>query len=640
MINDATVYIFAAGAQKDEGNIVFNGHLKSNVWNGALFATELCSLNVTEYIGEVNNISFVSTGSTIQALQNIIVLDKDIKTAVSSVSTEDDVIFAGIGNNINISIDNSRTGKCTVKLLADGKCVNSTDVALNGESFSLRLLDSTIRPVTKNSVYGQKNDKVNYTIEIVFEDNIINRFSKVFPVLYNGYLGKDLEYPTQGNDLFFEGTITGDIVMLTNENYLSIPTLKRTDNWNVNLPKNSNFVKAYVYVPYYFFDNSLGIVEGKDMFSTEFNGVKVSPVDFYKDQSNYGTYAEYGYGLLVYDVTKLIKSGDNTFTLNKNKATSNVCPSTLIYLYNTTGAYFTKNVYISNGADLLSINAVDTVGQVKSDSFISADLTHLKDATLYLFAAGAQNGEGNVVFNGNEYINVWDGKAFTSEVYSLNVADKIKSNNSISFVSTGSEMLALQKILVTVKKAVPVLTASQKNFEPTVKTKKYTVTLKNKQKKALSNVAVTIKVNKKNYSAKTNSKGVATFTLSKLTKIGSYKAVITYGGNKNYVKVSKTVTITVKPTPKITAKKATFKAKTKTKKYTITLKNNKKKVMKKTKVTLKVNGKTYKATTNSKGKATFKITKLTKKGTFKATITYAGSKTYNKATKNVYLKVK
>ena len=115
---------------------------------------------------------------------------------------------------------------------------------------------------------------------------------------------------------------------------------------------------------------------------------------------------------------------------------------------------------------------------------------------------------------------------------------------------------------------------------------------------------------------------------------------ITFNGNEKYKQSTKDVKVTVKKaTPKLTAKKKTFKTKTKTKKYTITLKDNTGKAMKKVKVTLKVKGKTYKATTNSKGKATFKIKNLKKKGTFKAVIIYKGDKNYNKVTKKVKIKV-
>ena len=90
---------------------------------------------------------------------------------------------------------------------------------------------------------------------------------------------------------------------------------------------------------------------------------------------------------------------------------------------------------------------------------------------------------------------------------------------------------------------------------------------------------------------------------------------------------------------KIVAKKKTFKAKTKVKKYTITLKSGKK-TIKKVKVTLKVKGKTYKAKTNNKGKAVFKIKNLKKKGKYIAIIKFAGNKNYKKTSKKVKLTVK
>ena len=164
------------------------------------------------------------------------------------------------------------------------------------------------------------------------------------------------------------------------------------------------------------------------------------------------------------------------------------------------------------------------------------------------------------------------------------------------------------------------------------------VTLKDADGKPISGAKITVDLNgaktyttDNNGQVKVSTKGLAAKT---------YTAKITFNGNEKYKQSTKDVKVTVKKaTPKLTAKKKTFKTKTKTKKYTITLKDNTGKAMKKVKVTLKVKGKTYKATTNSKGKATFKIKNLKKKGTFKAVITYKGDKNYNKVTKKVKIKV-
>ena len=171
------------------------------------------------------------------------------------------------------------------------------------------------------------------------------------------------------------------------------------------------------------------------------------------------------------------------------------------------------------------------------------------------------------------------------------------------------------------------------------KNKVIVITLKDSKGKALANAKVTVVL-----------KGTKTYTTDKNGQIKvstkglvpkKYTAKITFNGNGNYVKSTKSIKVTVKKAkPKITAKKKTFKKSKKVKKYTIKLKNNLGKTIKKAKVYIKIGKKTFKAKTNSKGKATFKIKKLTKKGKYKAKITYKGNKYYKKVTKKVKIKIK
>ncbi|MEE1133382.1 MAG: hypothetical protein UHW60_01290 [Methanobrevibacter sp.] len=99
---------------------------------------------------------------------------------------------------------------------------------------------------------------------------------------------------------------------------------------------------------------------------------------------------------------------------------------------------------------------------------------------------------------------------------------------------------------VVVSKAKPKITAKAKTFKVKAKTKKYTVTLKNNKGKVLKKVKLTIKVGKKTYKATTNSKGKATFKITKLTKKGKYTATIKFAGSKYYKALSKKAKITVK----------------------------------------------------------------------------------------------
>ena len=70
--------------------------------------------------------------------------------------------------------------------------------------------------------------------------------------------------------------------------------------------------------------------------------------------------------------------------------------------------------------------------------------------------------------------------------------------------------------------------------------------MRTNKNKAMKNTKVTIKVNKKTYTAKTDKKGVATFKITNLKKKGTFKATITIKGNNNYKKVTKKVNIKIK----------------------------------------------------------------------------------------------
>ena len=188
---------------------------------------------------------------------------------------------------------------------------------------------------------------------------------------------------------------------------------------------------------------------------------------------------------------------------------------------------------------------------------------------------------------------------------------------------------------------------------PEITAGKATTTTIKLPENATGNITVTIDGKVASVVNLTN--GSAIITIPELSA-GKHDVVISYSGDGNYAAFSQNSTVTVKepakptPTPapvkkakqatKIVAKKKTFKAKTKVKKYTITLKTKAGKAVKKVQVTIKIGKKTYKAKTNAKGKATFKIKKLTKKAKYTATIKFKGNKNYKASTKKVKITIK
>ena len=257
--------------------------------------------------------------------------------------------------------------------------------------------------------------------------------------------------------------------------------------------------------------------------------------------------------------------------------------------------------------------------------------------------------------NGNVATNL-DGKTYTAPVKDgfafFNITGLNPGNYSsyLTFTQEGY-VNATVEYNFTVAEKVPAdlkdakITANSVNFVINY-AKKYSVNIMDSNGNAISGKKVTFKLNGKNIgSAYTDSKGVATYKITskmlKAAKSGTKKLTITLNDNVEFKTVSKTVNVKInKEKTKLVAKKKTFKAKTKVKKFTVTLKNSKGKVVKNAKLTLKVKGKTYNAKTNKKGKATFKIKKLNKKGKHKAVIKFKTTKYYKTSSKKVKITVK
>ena len=184
-------------------------------------------------------------------------------------------------------------------------------------------------------------------------------------------------------------------------------------------------------------------------------------------------------------------------------------------------------------------------------NIVAKDITVVYKSDKYIDIS-LKDSEGNPVTGVNILINI-NGETTILSVdnigktsYSTDYLKPKAYTATITFNGNKKYHKSTATIKVTVKKATPKLTAKAKTFKKSVKTKKYTVTLKTNQNKVMKNTKLTLKVNKKTYTATTNSKGQATFKITKLIKKGTFKATITYNGSAYYNKVTKNINIKCK----------------------------------------------------------------------------------------------
>ena len=157
----------------------------------------------------------------------------------------------------------------------------------------------------------------------------------------------------------------------------------------------------------------------------------------------------------------------------------------------------------------------------------------MKNIKLYLKLGGKTftaktNNKGKATFKMSKF---YKNGTFTAKI-------QFKGNNLYNSVSLSKK--------ITIKKDKVKLIAKNKKFKRRTKVKKYVVTLKNNKGALMKNVKLCLKFGGKTFTAKTNSKGKATFKIRKFYKKGKMTAIVKYNGNKYYYSASISKKITIK----------------------------------------------------------------------------------------------
>lgn len=224
------------------------------------------------------------------------------------------------------------------------------------------------------------------------------------------------------------------------------------------------------------------------------------------------------------------------------------------YNANTSSASFdfklNSNIVITNESKVIVITLTDENGKTINGASVTYTINNGEELSNITNSNGQikitqlpdefeikVNYIGNDTFNGN---NTSEKFNFTKPTVNPPADNATNTSGSQTPAKTNPTNTATKT-----KKVASKITAKKATFKAKKKTKKYTIVLK-AGKKAIKKVKVTLKVGKKTYKATTNSKGKATFKITKLNKKGKYTAVIKFAGNKNYKATSKKVKIKVK----------------------------------------------------------------------------------------------
>ncbi len=387
-------------------------------------------------------------------------------------------VFAKEPNTINIlNIMNTGTdslSNISVALYASDVSngtvpVNTTTIAslASGGKATISLIDPTIRSLEGGTLtYTAVVDPDNLIAETNEANN--NKSSASKPLRYNGYKGKGI-YWEGGSNITTKHTydLPGNLLYSTQPDtaYKAVGWSDRTETWtaaDLSIPSGSTIEKVFLYFAYNW-DQTPG---GYPWLNLNFNGNTIENGNLstgngilYRDWSNFGGYADYEYGLCVYDVTDKFNETGNSLVTNPYDSSYNkvaLYPSTLVVIYRNSNET-RKQIFINEECDELGVSE-SSYGTTPKEATayvpftgMSIDKSKVANATMYSFAGSAGPDEGNLLFNGNSVAtSAWMGSSNSASPLVFDMKNYINETGNEAGIqgTTSGGMDALQQILV------------------------------------------------------------------------------------------------------------------------------------------------------------------------------------------------
>ena len=420
-------------------------------------------LNVSSTIvGEYTvNVTATSQGNpsvsdTITTTTNVSVVPRPDLIVTGITPNCGGYIFANESNTVNATIKNNGTadaGAFNVSLVIDGfseevrvsglvagddtvVCVTDTTSRTAGESVTITVTADC------NTEIDESDETNNVTIQ---EETVVN----------NGYKGKRY---TGGEDIttLQTHTLNGSILYSVGDsNYLSGATgwTTNTSNWaasDLPVPGDASIEKARLYVMYTW--DKADVMP--DEVSLTFNGNAQARDAFYTDRKGYDGY-DYPYGMLAYNVTAdFDKSGNSAVLTNSHAGGGNVSiRGMLLVVIYADESEPQRKIIMNEGFDLLYGGSDKCTTPEEATAYAPfagaiGDIGN-KSARLITAAPGAGPNEGELIFNGNVWTDVWNfGGATQIGIDDRDVTDYLDTTNEAGFQSSADWMEASNAILV------------------------------------------------------------------------------------------------------------------------------------------------------------------------------------------------
>ena len=238
-------------------------------------------------------------------------------------------------------------------------------------------------------------------------------------------------------------------------------------------------------------------------------------------------------------------------TLNTNEGTINFNLDLLAGSYRFMVSFDGDNRYDSCNTTF-DVTAVKTATQVTASNLNATVVVASIDGKVGKYLKMTLKDKDGNLLAGKKVTFIYNNKTATKVTdkngvasLQINMANAGTYSFKISFSGDENYTGSSKTVKVVLKKQSLKLTAPNRTYKLKAKSKLLTATLKNSKGKLIANKKLTITVNGKKYTAKTNSKGIVKIKVS-LSKRKTYKFTVKFAGDKSYNAVSRTAKLVIK----------------------------------------------------------------------------------------------